>query len=57
MRREKCGLHPLIHTLLGFTLVQDIGSCQGRGVEGGSIALMAIDVKGVADKLGIPVLF
>jgi hypothetical protein len=26
------------------------------GVEAGSIALMAIDVKGVADELGIPVL-
>jgi hypothetical protein len=27
---------------------------EAGGVEGGSVALMAIDVKGVADKLGIP---
>jgi len=25
-----CGLHPLIHTLLGFILVQDVESCQGN---------------------------
>jgi hypothetical protein len=27
----KCGLHPLIHTLLKFNLPQDIESCQGSG--------------------------
>jgi hypothetical protein len=29
---------------------------EAGGVEGGSIALMAIDVKAVTDKLGIPML-
>jgi hypothetical protein len=29
---------------------------EAGGVEGGSIALMAIDVKAVADELGIPML-
>jgi hypothetical protein len=24
MRREKCGLHPLIYTLLKFNLAQDV---------------------------------
>ena len=33
-----------------------LGVVMAGGVEGGSIALMAIDVKGVADELGIPVL-
>jgi len=26
--RGDCGLHPLIHTLLDFALVQDMASCQ-----------------------------
>jgi hypothetical protein len=26
--RGKCGLHPLIHTLLEFTLAQDMVYCQ-----------------------------
>jgi hypothetical protein len=28
LRVRKCGLHPLIHTLLGFNLTQDIGASQ-----------------------------
>ncbi len=52
----KCRLHPLIHTLLKFNLAQDIVNCQGGGVQAGSVALMAGDVKGVADELGIPML-
>ena len=53
---EKCGLHPLIHTLLEFTLAQYIVGCQGKGVEAGSIALIARDVKTVANALEIPML-
>jgi len=30
--------------------------CQGGGIGAGSVALMAIDVKAMADELGIPVL-
>jgi hypothetical protein len=30
MEGANCGLHPLIHTLLKFTLAQDIESCQGK---------------------------
>ncbi len=51
-----CGLHPLIHTLLKFNLAQDVENCQEGGVEAGSVALMAIDVKGVAYELRIPTL-
>ena len=47
-------LHPLIHTLLEFTLAQYIVGCQGGGAEAGCTALMAIDVTAVADELGIP---
>ena len=47
---------PLIHTLLKFNLAQYIVGCQGGGVEAGSTALMAIDVKGVAYELRIPTL-
>jgi hypothetical protein len=32
-RKVKCRLHPLIHTLLEFTLTHDIDSCQGKGFE------------------------
>jgi hypothetical protein len=28
MRREKCGLHPLIHTLLEFNLAQNMAVSQ-----------------------------
>jgi hypothetical protein len=49
-------LHPLIHTRLEFNLAQDVVNCQGGGVEAGCIALMASDVKTVADELGIPML-
>ena len=45
-----------MHTRLKFNLPQDIVNCQGGGVEAGSVALMAGDVKGVADELGIPML-
>ena len=51
-----CGLHPLIHTLLEITLAQYIVGCQGKGVEAGSIALIARDVKTVANALEIPML-
>ena len=53
---SKLILHPLIHTLLEFNLPQDVVNCQGGGVEAGCIALMASDVKTVADELGIPML-
>ncbi len=53
---SKCGLHPLIHTLLEITLAQYIVGCQGKGVEAGSIALIARDVKTVANALEIPML-
>ena len=49
-------LHPLIHTLLEITLAQDIENCQEGGVEAGGVALMAGDVKAMADVLGIPML-
>jgi hypothetical protein len=42
-------LHPLIHTY-------EKAVVKAGGVEGGSIALMAIDVKAVADELGAPML-
>jgi hypothetical protein len=42
--------------LLESNLAQDIEGCQGGGVEAGEFALMAIDVKSVADELGIPML-
>ena len=42
-------LHPLIHTY-------EKAVVEAGGVEGGGIALMAIDVKAVADELGIPML-
>jgi hypothetical protein len=29
--KEECVLHPLIHTLLEFTLTHNIDSCQGKG--------------------------
>ena len=51
-----CGLHPLIHTLLEFNLAQYIVGFQGKGVEAGSIALIARDVRTVADALEIPML-
>jgi hypothetical protein len=53
---RECGLHPLIHTLIEFSLAQDVENCQEGGVEAGSVALMAIDVKGVAYELRIPTL-
>ncbi len=56
MEEGKWGLHPLIHTLLKFNLAQDVENCQEGGVEAGSVALMAIDVKGVAYELRIPTL-
>jgi hypothetical protein len=43
--------------LLEFTWAQDVEACQGGGVGAGSIALMASDVNGVTDELGIAVLF
>ena len=49
-------LQPLIHTLIEFSLAQDVENCQEGGVEAGSVALMAIDVKGVAYELRIPTL-
>ncbi len=49
--QRKCKLHPLIHTLLGFTQAQDVEGCQGGGLEAGSIALVARDIKTVADEL------
>ncbi len=55
--QQKFRLHPLIHTLLEFNLAQYIVGCQGGGVEAGSAALMAGDVKTVADELGILMLF
>jgi hypothetical protein len=42
-------LHPLIHTY-------EKAVVKAGGVEGGSYALMAIDLKAVADELGIPML-
>ena len=45
-----------MHTLLEFTLSQYVVRCPGRGIEAGSIDLMASDVKAMADELGIPVL-
>jgi len=51
--KQKFRLHPLIHTQLEFNLAQYIVGCQGGGVEAGSAALMAGDVKTVADELGI----
>ena len=42
-------LHPFIHTY-------EKAVVKAGGVEGGSIALMAIDVKAVADELGAPML-
>jgi hypothetical protein len=32
-RVAKFVLHPLIHTLLKFTVAQDIGDCQGKGIK------------------------
>jgi len=55
-RGAECRLHPLIHTLLEITLAQYIVGCQGKGVEAGSIALIARDVKTVANALEIPML-
>ena len=40
-------LHPLIHTILELNLVQDIESCQGGGVEGASITMVAGHVQRV----------
>jgi hypothetical protein len=54
--RRKFTLHPLIYTLLEITLAQYIVGCQGKGVEAGSIALIARDVKTVANALEIPML-
>jgi len=42
--------------LLGFDLAQYNVGCQGKGVEAGSIALIARDVKTVANALEIPML-
>jgi len=53
----KFTLHPLIYTSLEFALAQNVEGCQGGGLEAGSIALVARDVKAVVDELGIPVLF
>jgi hypothetical protein len=42
--------------LLEITLAQYIVGCQDKGVEAGSIALIARDVKTVANALEIPML-
>ena len=34
-------LHPVIHTLRGLDLAQNVENCQEGGVEAGSVALMA----------------
>ena len=39
MKETHCGLHPLLHTLLGLNLVQNLMSCQGGVVRENKQAL------------------
>jgi hypothetical protein len=47
----KVQITSLNFTCLEFTLAQDVEGCQGGGLEAGSIALVARDIKTVADEL------